>query len=198
MADSSTVGDSQAGIVLPILPSEEQNTNPTQDLATGAQPLPNEREKRIEDLYLVQNDACLLRQELVRLADEEYEAWHSMMSLQWANEDQTRSLQWATEDQTRHLATGAQPLPTSEESLCPWSASWIAREVERESDTIHEQRRRSRKAKRQELRNRVDVAWHAWKDDAEKRAWAGERVRRPGEERLLEERSRWLREGGHA
>ena len=125
------------------------------------------REHRIQDLYLAQRDAELLKEELQVLAEQEWREFRKGQQRKWKHED---------EDDLLMSSSGCV------DPADPIAAGWVEREEHARASTKAEQRKRVLADKWEELQQRVQKAHEEWKSAAEIQAWNGMRKRRAGED----------------
>ena len=77
----------------------------------------------------------------------------------------------------------------------PIAIGWIERERNAAASAKAEQRQRVLSRKWDELQKTAQEAHEEWKSAAEICAWQGMRSRRPGEDRVLQERQEYLSRG---
>ena len=154
----------------------------------------HKRQPRIEDLFLVQREACLLEVELLALAKQAWQEFCHRMEAQWQEEDDHASA--ARGDYTNPSAVGALLSADLGDHDDPITMGWIARETDAMERARAEQRQSVLSQKWEELR-KTALQLHAdWKSEAETRAWRGLRKRLPGEGTVLQMRLEYLaREG---
>lgn len=137
------------------------------------------RQPRIQDLYLVQREACLLETELFGLAKHQWHEFRQGLEAQWKQEDDRLLVSADLGDLSDPIATG-----------------WIERETHAAASAKADQRQRVLSEKWDELQQRASKAYEEWKSAADMRAWGGKRLRQPGEDRVLQERLEFLRSCG--
>lgn len=152
------------------------------------------RQPRIEDLYLVQQEACLLESELLVLAKQAWQEFCDRMEAPWQQDDDHTSA--VRGDSSTPSVAGAPMSADLGDDDDPIATGWIARETDAMERARAEQRQSVLSEKWEELRKRALQLHADWKSEAETRAWAGLRKRHPGEGAVLQMRLEYLaREG---
>ena len=151
------------------------------------------RQPWIQDIYLVQREACLLEVELLALAKQAWREFCHRLEAQWQQEDDHASA--VLGDYTDPSAFGAPMSADLGDHDDPVAMGWISRETDAMERAKAEQRQRVLSQKWDELRE-IALQQHAeWKSAAEIRAWSGLRIRQPGEEKVLQERLEYVAGG---
>ena len=137
--------------------------------------------RRIEDLYLVQRDADFLHKALCVMAQVEWDEWHNIKVAEWSAEDAEEERQQAVAD----------TVLLDDQESDPILEGWLHREEQAQRAATVDMRAKVKEEKQRELQCKVFNAYTSWKESAEMQAWSGKRLRRLGEEKVLEERHLW-------